>query len=237
MATPDVLHRPAGVNQHQPKHRRRQRVINSCYECRKRKMRCSKTFPCYNCSRFDRHCVFIAAQNPDMRAPTTHSTSDTSATQSHTSDDDDARLYFPLAYTAGASPFVGDGQTPNPDTEQMYDSLYDADAEDDLMDLGLQIGRLCISERFVNKLPGSGSDSIMFKYLNSIQNLTLMQDWRALQTRFWGTCECPIYFTHHSIPAYLILVNVYTTIPTFTFPDTSPFMLIFHPKEHRVNLR
>ncbi|KAL8829777.1 MAG: hypothetical protein Q9170_006022 [Blastenia crenularia] len=141
MTTPDPHRQPSGVNQHQPKYRRRQRVINSCFECRKRKMRCSKTYPCYNCSRFSRNCVFIAFHDPEVRASMQGAKSDGS------NEDDDVRLYFPQAQTGGASPATGSGHTPEPDPEQMFDSLYDADAEDDLMDLGLQIGRLCISER------------------------------------------------------------------------------------------
>ncbi|KAL8939580.1 MAG: hypothetical protein Q9216_003282 [Gyalolechia sp. 2 TL-2023] len=108
-------------------------------------MRCSKTYPCFNCSRFGRHCLFIAAQ--DSQASVVRSKSDASVARSQKSDDDDARLYFPPANSTGASPTVSDGQVPNPVAEQMYDSLFDADAEDDLMDLGLQIGRLSISER------------------------------------------------------------------------------------------
>ncbi|KAL8673080.1 MAG: hypothetical protein Q9168_002503 [Polycauliona sp. 1 TL-2023] len=78
-----------------PKFRRRQRVINSCFEC---------------------------------------------------SEDDDTRIYFPQA-EPGAGPSDGAGQTPEPNANVMLDGMFDADAEDDLMDMGLQIGRLCITER------------------------------------------------------------------------------------------
>ena len=81
----------------------------------------------------------------------TGSKSDGSVTHSQPSDEDDVRLYFPQAFTTDASPAAaGSGQTPEPDPEQMYDSMYDADAEENLMDMGLQIGRLSISERYVS---------------------------------------------------------------------------------------
>ncbi len=37
---------------------RRKRPINSCTECRRRKAGCSKSYPCTNCIKFSRHCVF-----------------------------------------------------------------------------------------------------------------------------------------------------------------------------------
>lgn len=39
--------------------RRRMRMIQSCLECRRRKLKCSKASPCYNCERFGRGCVYI----------------------------------------------------------------------------------------------------------------------------------------------------------------------------------
>ncbi|KAL8754338.1 MAG: hypothetical protein Q9199_004409 [Rusavskia elegans] len=147
MATPNDRLSPANT-QHAPKSRRRQRVINSCFECRRRKLRCSKTYPCYNCSRFSRNCLFVAFQHPQAPAAArAEAKSDGSASYpSRISDDDDARLYFPNA-GAPSGPSDGGGPPPEPISEVMLDAMFDADAEDDLMDLGLQIGRLCITER------------------------------------------------------------------------------------------
>lgn len=45
----------------QPRIRRRNRLITSCMECRRRKLKCDKKTPiCSNCYRFNRHCVFIS---------------------------------------------------------------------------------------------------------------------------------------------------------------------------------
>src|SRR5436190_8689870 len=41
--------------------RRRNRVITSCLECRRRKLRCNKTHPCDHCLRHGRNCVYISA--------------------------------------------------------------------------------------------------------------------------------------------------------------------------------
>lgn len=43
-----------------PRIRRRNRMITSCLECRRRKLKCNKAHPCSNCQKFQRDCVFIA---------------------------------------------------------------------------------------------------------------------------------------------------------------------------------
>lgn len=39
--------------------RRRMRMITSCLECRRRKLKCDKSHPCTNCVRFHRECVYL----------------------------------------------------------------------------------------------------------------------------------------------------------------------------------
>lgn len=88
---------------------------------------------------------------------TTGSKSNVSASHSQRSEGDDVRLFFPQASDTTTGPATtGSGQPPEPNAEQMYDSLFDADAEDEMMDLGVQIGRLCISERYVLALRRAG---------------------------------------------------------------------------------
>lgn len=40
--------------------RRRNRMITSCLECRRRKLGCDRLHPCTNCAKFKRDCVFVA---------------------------------------------------------------------------------------------------------------------------------------------------------------------------------
>src|SRR4051794_16988735 len=40
--------------------RRRNRLIQSCLECRRRKLKCDEQHPCTNCTRFIRDCVYLA---------------------------------------------------------------------------------------------------------------------------------------------------------------------------------
>lgn len=42
----------------------RGRGIKSCLECRRRKMRCSRSQPCQNCSRFSRNCHYVSFPDP-----------------------------------------------------------------------------------------------------------------------------------------------------------------------------
>jgi len=40
--------------------RRRNRIITSCLECRRRKLKCDRSHPCNHCSKARRDCVFLA---------------------------------------------------------------------------------------------------------------------------------------------------------------------------------
>ena len=85
-----------------------------------------------------------------------------SQSQSQISEDDaDARLYFPQWFASNGVEKTGTGASAGgyrgglmPEhepmaTEALYGGMFDADAQDELMDMGLQIGRLCISERYL----------------------------------------------------------------------------------------
>ena len=39
--------------------RRRMRMITSCLECRRRKLKCNKNNPCTNCMKFTRDCIYL----------------------------------------------------------------------------------------------------------------------------------------------------------------------------------
>ncbi|KAL9582156.1 MAG: hypothetical protein Q9212_003464 [Teloschistes hypoglaucus] len=89
------------------------------------------------------------------------------------SEDEDARLYFPQGFTAcGEASATDTGLTPElgpSAVEALSDGMFDADAEDDLMDMGLQIGRLCISESLLalfirSFLPVSMSDERLIEF-------------------------------------------------------------------------
>ncbi|TKA32186.1 hypothetical protein B0A50_01434 [Salinomyces thailandicus] len=59
---------PADSAHIHPRIRRRNRLITSCLECRRRKLKCDKTSPCCaNCLRFSRDCLYLAGAAGDEK--------------------------------------------------------------------------------------------------------------------------------------------------------------------------
>lgn len=148
--------------------RRRNRVIASCLECRRRKLKCDKLAPCTNCTRYKRDCLYLApgtdpnsqqkladlkekmgalersleAQVADAAAKAQKRNEDvkpslTDAAQLHVTDrgDDD---------DDGAG---DDDDVLEPTPLTSLDTAYEENADDELIDLGVQMGRMRITER------------------------------------------------------------------------------------------
>lgn len=144
----------------QPRIRRRNRMITSCLECRRRKLKCKKTHPCENCVKFNRDCVFLApALDQASQLKLTEikekvgslerllerdvaKNSSTTATKSSVQDrtlPDDAEDDLPANE---------DEKDLEPTPLAVVDAAYDVDGEDDdLLDLGIQLGKMRITER------------------------------------------------------------------------------------------
>ena len=137
---------PTSSDQSQFSHRGR--AIKSCLECRRRKMRCSRSQPCQNCSRFSRTCVYLpypdwpSTSSPEAQRPSSQRVSGLREDLTHAPTNPIPRIRSdqraPLTHTAS------DIET---DRHAKHDGFYDVDADDDTLDLGLQIGRLRITER------------------------------------------------------------------------------------------
>ncbi|KAK3720631.1 hypothetical protein LTR37_003680 [Vermiconidia calcicola] len=146
--------------------RRRNRQITSCLECRRRKLKCDKQAPCTNCTRFKRDCLYLApSADPSSQqkladikekmgmlektlerevagqqskahlggAKVTRPTDDPGLTHVEGDEDDEA----------GAEDEEGLEPTPL----AALDNVYEDNADDELMDLGVQMGKMRISER------------------------------------------------------------------------------------------
>ena len=151
---------------HASRIRRRNRVINSCLECRRRKLKCDKQAPCTNCTRFKRDCLYlapsanpqsqqkladikekmgalektlereVAGQNPKTHLGGAHITKVSSELGlTHVEADPDEEV--------GAEDEEGLEPTPL----AALDNVYEDNADDELMDLGVQMGKMRISER------------------------------------------------------------------------------------------
>lgn len=149
--------------------RRRNRIITSCLECRRRKLKCDKQAPCTNCTRFQRDCLYLApaldshsqqkladikekmgaleknlerevvSKNSKPLLGGAHVTKSPLGETSHThiapDDEDEGGLA------------AEDEETLEPTPLAALDNVYDDGGDDELMDLGVQMGKMRISER------------------------------------------------------------------------------------------
>ena len=87
--------------------KRRNRRINTCFECQRLKRKCSRTFPCSNCQKTSRQCVFPA--DPWRNAATSHGSTTPSSIQSEI----ETRSRYGSGKSRESSTIVGqEGQTP-----------------------------------------------------------------------------------------------------------------------------
>lgn len=144
------------LNASRPK--RRNRLITSCLECRRRKLKCDKGHPCSNCEKFARDCIFLAA------APNSTSQHRLAAIK-----DQVASLEKLLERDAQSSFLDQDAQdaqdaadfnikTEDPESDEgeeleaspfaiRHSTYDDRDTADEAMDLGFKFGKLRMSDR------------------------------------------------------------------------------------------
>ncbi|KAB5551279.1 hypothetical protein GE09DRAFT_964855 [Coniochaeta sp. 2T2.1] len=134
--------------------RRRMRMITSCLECRRRKLKCNKSQPCTNCVRFNRDCVYLGPKLDEasqlrlteikekvgslerqLERDVAKSTTKAAAQQRILADDVEGD--FDEERDLEITPMVA--------LDLTYED--DADGTDDIIDLGIQVGRMRITER------------------------------------------------------------------------------------------
>jgi hypothetical protein len=145
----------------QQKIRRRNRLITSCLECRRRKLKCDKTHPCGNCTKFVRDCVYLApALDPASQMKLAEIKEKMGSLERTLEEDVARRARRHGAGGAGlrrrSSSLSSDEEAPGPEDERNLeptplawaDAAYYEDADDDdFMDLGVQVGKMRITER------------------------------------------------------------------------------------------
>jgi hypothetical protein len=139
-----------------PRIRRRNRLITSCLECRRRKLKCDKQSPCTNCTKFRRDCVFLASALDPASQLKLAEIKEKMGTLERTLENDVAKRTtgdkFTHQYDSRSS---DEDESPAPDDEKnleptpmaYMDAAYYEDGDDDLMDLGVLIGKMRITER------------------------------------------------------------------------------------------
>ena len=144
--------------------RRRNRMITSCLECRRRKLKCDKLHPCTNCNKFSRDCNFLAPALDSVSQQRLNDIKDKMGSLEKVLEDDvvrrsqkdskpqkDRRTSIDLPGEASSS----DDDGPIPDDEKgleptplaVVDASYEDDANDDVLDLGVRIGKMRMTER------------------------------------------------------------------------------------------
>ncbi|QIX00861.1 hypothetical protein AMS68_006378 [Peltaster fructicola] len=145
-----------------PRIRRRNRLITSCLECRRRKLKCDKTAPCANCTRFKRDCLYLA---PALDAQSQQKLADikekmgaleknlerevaSRTVKQHLSGASASRLQDGEGHDDDDDDdLVEDEEVLEPTPLGAIDGVYEDTGDDDLMDLGVQMGKMRISER------------------------------------------------------------------------------------------
>lgn len=144
--------------------RRRMRMITSCLECRRRKLKCNKMAPCLNCQKFTRDCTYIGPKLDEAsQLKLTEMKEKVGSLERHFE-----QVVVKSATRAGSHELVGVGggrrntmvaddindeledegdlePTPMIAADLTYED--DADGPEDIMDLGIRIGKMRITEK------------------------------------------------------------------------------------------
>jgi hypothetical protein len=137
-------------------------MITSCLECRRRKLKCNKSHPCSNCTKFTRDCVFLApALDQASQLKLTEIKEKVGSLERLLERDVAQRSNQHTMVNPGGShhslppeeddnlPGLEDEQGLEPTPLAVSDAAYDDKdgAEDELLDLGILMGKLRMTER------------------------------------------------------------------------------------------
>ncbi|KAK1077337.1 hypothetical protein LTR33_008170 [Friedmanniomyces endolithicus] len=157
---------PSDSNKHAARIRRRNRQITSCLECRRRKLKCDKLAPCTNCTRFKRDCLYLAPSlDPQSQAKLADIKERMGALERNLEREVTGRTAKPHMGGANITQPTGadsthahvdgdeddeageDEDVLEPTPLAALDNTYEDNGDDELMDLGVQMGKMRISER------------------------------------------------------------------------------------------
>ena len=143
--------------------RRRNRMITSCLECRRRKLKCDKLHPCTNCNKFSRDCLFLAPAMDSVSQQRLNEIKEKMGSLERVLEQDVARQHGKLTFTStskserrtsadlpGGEDSSSDNEAAVPEDEKgleatplaVIDAAYEDDANDDILDLGVRVGKM-----------------------------------------------------------------------------------------------
>lgn len=133
------------------------RMITSCLECRRRKLKCEKKHPCHNCKRFQRECVYLGPNLDEAsqqrlteikeKVGSLERQLERDVAKGATARGDDQQRFV----ADDVEDDCGDERelqiTPMVALDLTYDDYSDGNGTDDLIDLGIRVGKMRITER------------------------------------------------------------------------------------------
>ena len=131
-------------------------MITSCLECRRRKLKCDKSHPCTNCIKTSRDCLFLAPSLDSASQLKLTEIKEKMGSLERVLEQDVAkkgrrRRNDSLADAEGDevdfAPEPEDEKYLEPSALTVQDAVYDEDADDDLADLGFQMGKMRLTDR------------------------------------------------------------------------------------------
>lgn len=139
-------------------------MITSCLECRRRKLRCDKLHPCTNCSKFSRDCLFLAPALDAVSQQRLNEIKEKMGSLERVLEQDVARKEGKPSSNSsqnlqqrrtsadlpGGEDSSSDNEAAVPEDEKgleptplaVIDASYEDDANDDVLDLGIKIGKM-----------------------------------------------------------------------------------------------
>ncbi|KAL1986541.1 hypothetical protein VTN96DRAFT_6119 [Rasamsonia emersonii] len=143
--------------------RRRNRMITSCLECRRRKLKCDRTHPCSNCSKATRDCVFLAPSLDSAarlkltelkermgsleRSLEEEVAGRRSQKASGAKEEPSSDASFATAEPLSSQSIPDDEKNLEPTLMATQDAVYEDEADDDVVDLGFQLGKMRLTDR------------------------------------------------------------------------------------------
>lgn len=143
-------------------------MITSCLECRRRKLKCDKLHPCTNCSKFSRDCLFLAPALDSVSQQRLNEIKEKMGSLEKVLEQDVARRegkpsssstqkggHRSSADLPGGESSSSDNDAAVPEDEKgleptpmaSIDGAYADDADDDVLDLGVRVGKMRLNER------------------------------------------------------------------------------------------
>lgn len=141
--------------------RRRMRMITSCLECRRRKLKCNKSQPCSNCLKFSRDCLYLGPKLDEASQLRLTEIKEKVGSLERQLERDVAKSGAEFGGTGGRglsqprmlADYVEEGLDEADDLEitpmVALDLMYEnnPNVTDDILDLGVQVGRMRLTER------------------------------------------------------------------------------------------